>query len=57
MITKENGILFASIRLIQIKSNSLQKISQSFRTFELSCSKVLFKEDLTFRKFISFLLM
>jgi len=36
MIAKENGIQFALIRLILIKSNKLQKISQSFRTFEIS---------------------
>jgi len=36
MIAKENGIQFALIRLILIKSNKFQKISQSFRTFEIS---------------------
>ncbi len=46
MIAKENGIQFALIRLILIKSNKLQKISQSFRTFEISFWNLLFKEHL-----------
>ena len=46
MIAKENGIQFALIRLILIKSNKLQKISQSFRTFEISLWNLLFKEHL-----------
>ena len=60
MIAKENGIQFALIRLILIKSNSLQKISQSFRTFEISFWNLLFNLEnivenyVTFRKLCHF---